>query len=121
MKKIIILITICVLNYCGFAQNQKKIDSLQSVLKSRISDQEKVETYNLLARQYSDSDSTQTYYYANQAIQIAKKINDYKSIVKSFDEIGWVSIQFGNFEKANQTYQDMIAISKKTSTLREKP
>ena len=58
-----------------FAQNQETIDSLQNVLKSNISDKEKVDTYVEIAQRYSRIDSLKTKKYAEKAIEIA---NDYQ-------------------------------------------
>ncbi|WP_025665488.1 tetratricopeptide repeat-containing sensor histidine kinase [Aquimarina megaterium] len=102
-----------------FAQNQIKVDSLLQALETNISEKEKVDTYNLLARQYSDNDSVQTSFYANQAIKIAKKINYNKGIITSYDEIAWISMLLGNSEKAIDLYQKSIAIAKKMKYLKE--
>ncbi|MBG6132536.1 tetratricopeptide (TPR) repeat protein [Aquimarina sp. EL_43] len=113
MKKNTLTIFSFLIVFNVFAQNQTKVDSLLQALETNISEKEKVDTYNLLARQYSDSDSVQTSFYANQAIKIAKKINYNKGVIRSYDEIAWISMLLGNSEKAIDLHQKSIAIAKK--------
>ncbi len=117
MQKNTIIIFLFLFVFNAFAQNKIKIDSLIQALKTNTSEKEKVDTYNLLARQYSNNDSVQTFYYANQAVKIAKKINYHKGILKSYSEIAWVTMILGNPEKAINLNQKSISIAKKTKHL----
>ncbi|MEP1782527.1 hypothetical protein, partial [Reichenbachiella sp.] len=50
------------------------LDSLIAVLEMEISDRQRVDTYIKISEFYGASDSTKTVSYANQAIDLAKKI-----------------------------------------------
>lgn len=95
------------------AQNQTTIDSLQKVLKSNISDKEKVDTYVEIAAEYSDSDSLKTHQYATQAIQLAEKISYPEGKIDALHEIGRWNQSLGNDKEAETIFRQIIQEAEK--------
>lgn len=86
----LLIVLIFVANY-AFAQNSHTIDSLQKVLKTKVSDQEKVNTYNLIASQYIDS--SQVAHYTLQAIRLAESINYDQGIADAWYIAGFARLK----------------------------
>ncbi|WP_271783366.1 tetratricopeptide repeat protein [Aquimarina algiphila] len=93
MKKIIFLAIACLINYYGFTQDEKKIDSLLKRIESKIPEKEKINLYVLLAKEYSFSDSTKTSIYAKKAIMLAEEIDFPEGIADAYYEVGWSKIE----------------------------
>jgi hypothetical protein len=74
MKKTIIIYFLLLTSNALFAQN-KTIDSLLFVLTKPISNIDKVQTLNLLSDSYKASNAKKMFFYGNQALLLAKKIN----------------------------------------------
>ena len=96
------------------------IDSLQQVLKSNISDKEKVDTYVRLAEKYSDSDSSKTVKYATKARELATKINYTKGKIEALHEIAWVNLQKGNIHIAERLFKQEIQEAEANNNLKSK-
>ena len=60
LKLILILSCICVSIQ---AQNQAVVDSLENLLESNLSDKQRINVWNGLAKEYSSSDSSKTIFY----------------------------------------------------------
>ncbi|TPN88657.1 tetratricopeptide repeat protein [Aquimarina algicola] len=93
MKKITFLAIACLINYYGFTQDEKKIDSLLKRIESKVSEKEKINLNVLLAKEYSFSDSTKTSIYAKKAIMLAEEIDFSEGIADAYYEIGWSKIE----------------------------
>ena len=69
MLRIFTLLSILILSQGAVsAQNQPKIDSLNQVLETEITDSERVDTYNAIAYEYRNQDSAKTAIFVNKAI-----------------------------------------------------
>ena len=66
---------ICLLwNTITNAQNLTKVDSLKHILSTELSNQKRVDVWNLLAKEYRQ-DTVHTANYTTKALQLAEKIN----------------------------------------------
>ncbi len=89
------------------AQNQVLVDSLLQVLETNISDKEKVDVYVKIATEYRNSDSTKTYQYVNQAIQLADEINYAEGKIDALYAIGQLNLSKGNHKEAEAIFNQM--------------
>ncbi len=102
------------------AQNQATLDSLLLVTESNISDQDKVDTYVKLAEEYRSSDSTKTYHYAQQAIQLAKKIKYPEGKIDALYLMGFLNLSKKNYQETKAIFQQIIQESEKCQYLKGK-
>lgn len=114
MKKITIIYLLLFTSVALFAQN-KTIDSLLLVLKKTTNDIEKVTTLNLLSDNYKASDAKKMFFYGNQALVLAKKINFKVAEGNALLNIGNSKIIQGdyklaldNFQKAQELFEKEI-------------
>ena len=56
MKHLIFIFLTSLIPIFCFTQNQPQIDSLKALLETNLSDKEKVDVWNLIAREYADID-----------------------------------------------------------------
>jgi tetratricopeptide (TPR) repeat protein len=115
MKKTIIIYFLLLTSNALFAQN-KTIDSLLFVLTKPISNIDKVQTLNLLSDSYKASNAKKMFFYGNQALLLAKKINFKIGEGNALLNIGNSKIIEGdyklallNFQKAQQLFQKEIS------------
>ena len=94
------------------AQNQAVVDSLLQVLKTDISDKEKVDMHVKIAKEYHSSDSLNTAKFANKAIQIEEKINYNQGAIDAFFEVAWVTMIMENYPKAEGLFEQIIQKAK---------
>lgn len=90
------------------AQLNKEIDSLKSLLKNSRPDTFQVNTLNKIAYRYSTSDSTNTFYYANQAAEKAKLLKFKPGIAGSLDVKGNYFLYKTNPLKALPFFQESL-------------
>lgn len=115
MKKTIIIYFLLLTSVALFAQN-KTIDSLLFVLTKPINNIDKVQTLNLLSDNYKVSDAKKMFFYGNQALLLAKKINFKIGEGNALLNIGNSKIIEGdyklallNFQKAQQLFEKLIS------------
>lgn len=104
MKKITIIYLLLFTSIALFAQN-KTIDSLLLVLKKTTNDIEKVNTLNLLSDNYKASDAKKMFFYGNQALVLAKKINFKVAEGNALLNIGNSKIIEGDYKGALYHFQ----------------
>lgn len=114
MKKTIFIFLVLTSIYNGFTQNQAKVDSLLQRLNTKIKEEEKVDIYTALAKEYSGPDSLKTLQFANKAINLSKEIEYYTGTADAYSQIGWTNMLRGHYTKATDAYQKALKISKKT-------
>lgn len=96
MKKNITLLLVILLGTIHlFGQDQTEIDSLLHLVNSNVHDTSKVEVYIKLVNRYSFTDSAKVAEYANQAIQLAERIDYPKGISRVYHELGWHQLDLG--------------------------
>lgn len=90
------------------AQNQDSLDSLQNMLKSNISEKEKVDVYVKIAHEYSNSDSLNTAKYVDKAILLAGNITYPEGKLDALYEMAWTNIWMGYYKQAEVLCQKII-------------
>ncbi|OJJ21754.1 hypothetical protein BKI52_14735 [marine bacterium AO1-C] len=97
----------------AFAQNIRTIDSLQKVLKTSIKAQEKVNTYNRLAAEYSGTDSAKVAHYTSLVFRLAQDIDYSKGAAKAWFHLGWINLMKGYTTEAGEHFKKSLQISQK--------
>jgi signal transduction histidine kinase len=113
MKKVIFLLiliaSIIKLSYCQ-NQGQEKIDSLFTVLKTAKEDTAKVNTLNVLAKEFRSNNPDTAIYIASEAMALATKINDKLGIADAHLVIGIGLIITGKYEEALKHFNDVLTL-----------
>ncbi|WP_299460931.1 tetratricopeptide repeat protein [uncultured Microscilla sp.] len=99
----------------AWGQNQRLIDSLLQVLPSDISDRQKVDIYNMVAREYRYSDSVKVALYTTKAKQLARKINYPEGVTNAQYYLAWVIMRKGHYAKALELQQQALATAQKSN------
>lgn len=123
MKKLLFFL---LLSFCSFSflfAQQRKIDSLENLLKTDKEDTNKVNHLNQLGGRYGEvqlleKDSV----YSFGAVELAKKLNYQTGLAKAYNNLGIINLLHSNystaldyFSKALQTYGDKGSILDKES------
>lgn len=104
IKHFLILIIFCLFHLISNGQ-KSKIDSLQHVLKTGKADTAKVNTLNQLSRElYFIGNNDTAISHAQNAKQLAEKLNFKKGIAFSYNNIGNVYYLQGNYSAALKNY-----------------
>ena len=101
-----------------YGQNKVVVDSLQKILETDISDIEKVDTWNLLAREYGNRDSLKAFEYANRAIQLAEEIAYSNGLSSAYFQLAWAIMAKKNFIKAQPLYDKALQIAQEAKYLK---
>ena len=111
MRKFFILPILLLSFFDSLTQNQAVIDSLLLKLEADIT-KEEVFGINLeIAQQYMFSDSSKTYTYANEALNVSQKMGKIEGQIDVLFPLGWINIRRGNFELADSLLQRMLHLS----------
>lgn len=95
-------------SFCLKAQDYIKIDSLNNYLTSAQEDSNKVKTLYELSIAYLYDDKEKSIFYANQTLEIAKKINYKKGIGLGYTTIANISNVYGDYDKGVEYYLKAI-------------
>ncbi|MEO9853958.1 MAG: tetratricopeptide repeat protein [Reichenbachiella sp.] len=88
------------------------LDSLIAVLEMEISDRQRVDTYIKISEFYGASDSTKTVSYANQAIDLAKKIQYKTGEIDAYYARVHVAMSMGHIAVAAKEFHRIVTLSK---------
>ncbi|WP_299455544.1 transcriptional regulator [uncultured Microscilla sp.] len=102
------------LTYQAKAQTSIK-DSLQKLLKTNLTDKKRVDTYNLLAKQYQRADSLKVTQFSTKAISLAQQINYPEGICDAYYQLGYNCMVRGYFKNARQFYEKIIPLAKQVT------
>ncbi len=97
------LILLILFSSISNAQNTT-VDSLKRVLKVVKIDTAKVSIYNNLANEYKESYPDSTFFYANKAILLSRKINFNFGLSNAYINLGNSNIILGNYKNANNYF-----------------
>ncbi|BDX37466.1 hypothetical protein CYCD_08210 [Tenuifilaceae bacterium CYCD] len=106
--KVVLFIVLIAFSANGFSQSTEK-DSLVNLL-SRVKGDEKLRILYKLSDITSDSD--EAIKYADEAIGVAKKINE-NALVDAYDNLGFVYYNQNNDEKALENFNKSLDLSRK--------
>lgn len=99
------------------AQN-RKLDSLLSVLKISIADSNQVNTLNNISYEYNLSNPLKGLEYAKLAYNLSKKINYQKGEIRAMDNLADGYNHTGNFNKSMEIYLEALALDEKANNPR---
>ncbi len=94
-----------------FLAAQPSIDDLTRKLEKTTNEKEKVTILNELTAQLWDYDFEKALAYANEASEIAARLNDAELLTKSITDIGMYHYFNGNYKIAKRYYKQAIAIA----------
>lgn len=92
----------------GIGQNQKLIDSLQQVLKTRATENQQVDIYVQLAAEYRNSDSVNTMKYANLATSLARERGYKQGEIDALTQIAWINLTLSHFSTAERYFEQVL-------------
>jgi signal transduction histidine kinase len=92
---------------------QKKIDSLEQLLKKSTQDTNTIYLLNQISKHYRVIDEFQAFVKADEALKLAKKINYWKGQTQSYINLGFVSNSQGFLEQAIDYYQQGATLAEK--------
>lgn len=114
MYKIWIFLLVWLCCFCSlFAQNQTKLDSLSTLLTKELSEQQRVDIYNLIVKEHTDS--AQVKYYVKLATDLAQRLAYTKGLTDTYYNWGWKNMTRGNYQSAARLFNKLLAISQKKS------
>lgn len=94
-----------------FAQNQvREIDSLRRQLPVLATDDQRVNTLNLLASRFLRISGDSTRKYGQQAIQLAITTHDLRAQGEALKTLGTLAMNEGKFEQSKDLYQDALTL-----------
>lgn len=115
MTKTGIYIVFFLTPFYALPQTKTRTDSLQKVLQAEISDQQKADVYNLLAKEYANIDSMKVIWYTSQSIRLAKKLNYLKGIVDAYYYRAWLMGRRGHYKRSVRLYEKGLKKAEKAS------
>ncbi len=95
------------------AQDQENIDSLKNIAKSGADDTNKVNCLRTLCFYYKSSDTTLSFKYGREGIELAKKLGFEKGLSVSYNNIGTTYAIAGNYTEAIKYFELAISHSQK--------
>ena len=105
LRFLLLTLSLIVSASTALAQNKATIDSLKNVLQTGLKERQKADIYNLLAKEYSYSDSTQVAHYTSKAIAISQKNNYLAGAAEAYYYQGWITMMKGHYPVALQLFQ----------------
>lgn len=114
-RKVLFVLCLAVFGGRGLAQSpQQIVDSLKQRLKT-VSDTRKLASiYSDLTWYYTNISTDSAFVYGNQALKLAKKMNNPAAIGQAYSDLGAVYLAKGNLEMAKKQYLQSLAIRTKT-------
>ncbi len=95
------------------ARNQHTIDSLQNTIKSASEDTIKLAAFISLSDQFKDSNSDRAIEYAQQALALAIKLDNQKSVGRIHNKLGDLYWYKGDYGSSSEHYFEAITIFEK--------
>lgn len=100
------------IHHASYGQNSKTIDSLLKVIKSDISDKQKINTYLELAYKYQDIDSVNTTKYINKALDLSTKITYNEGKIRALNRLAEYITKHGHYQEVEKLYNRALKTSK---------
>ena len=93
------------------AQTLDDLDSLKALLETPLTDQEKVDVYNDVAKIYTNSDSAMAEDYIAKAKAMSQTIDYGKGIVDAKNVGGWVLMTRGYYTQAKTAFREVLSLA----------
>ena len=90
-------------------------DSLIKELEESISDEERLEILGKLVKEYSYTDSSQTSYYYNLLIPLAKQLNNREATIDANYNMAWNLMSSGHLPEAEKQFKNILDESRENS------
>lgn len=107
MKIFFLTITFLSFTYFSFGQDVKKIGSLLKELAVAKDDTARINTMANVSFNYLYSNPDSSAWYAQQALTLAKKINDENAVLSCMNDIGNALIVTGSYTASLQIYLEV--------------
>jgi len=101
----------------GFAQNQKKIDSLLQLYNSTNVDSIKLKTSNRITSYYMYRDIKKAKSFAFQQLGLSKKLNDIHSETKALNHFSTIYSNLSQYDSAQYYIEKTLQLAKSTNNL----
>ncbi len=88
-------------------------DSLRNALQNTTNAEERLRITIALADKLYNSDPLQALEYADESIQLAKKLNSDSSLVSAYSSQAKTFLHLGNYSRALEVYQSVIQLAEK--------
>ena len=112
MKKILTLLTLLIsFQVLTFSQDQRIVDSLQTILEAEMQDSNKVKILNRLSHAYLGNNPDKAMDYARQSLALSGQIGYEKGIASSYNSIGNIFYLKGDFPEALKNYSVSLKIN----------
>ncbi len=105
MKRILLFLTyIFIFNSFSFAQKHSELDSLMQIISISKQDTVKIKTYLQIAEYYKNKLPDSALLYQNKILAIADYDRDKRILAKSYNDIGIIYQNYGNFQLSLDYY-----------------
>lgn len=115
VSKTIVLSFFCMLISSTFlkgqSDTQSKIDSLELAFSNSQEDHHKLQILEELTKFYSRKDTRKSAKYAQEYVDIAKKIADHKLLSNGYRRLGDMNRFLGEYKKAEEDYKNALAFA----------
>jgi signal transduction histidine kinase len=111
----VVIACIVKLSFCQ-TQGQEKIDSLFTILTTAKEDSSKVNILIVLAYEFADNNPDTAVYFCNEALTLARKLNDKMEIADVHIVMGRVFINLGKYKEALKNFNDALKLSEELLT-----
>ncbi|MDF2438748.1 MAG: hypothetical protein K0Q95_3124 [Bacteroidota bacterium] len=108
ISRIFLLHALILFGLTGAAQN--KTDSLEALLSKTVVDTLKINLQNDLSRAYLQKSPDKARSFANEALQLSRKINFKKGEASAINNIGVLEWQHGDYAKARDNFSKALKI-----------
>jgi serine phosphatase RsbU (regulator of sigma subunit)/Tfp pilus assembly protein PilF len=112
------LIFLCIMSFLGWhrlaAQDTRKVDSLQKVVSSSLPDSIRTSALINLSFAYQGYDAKKAFDIGMQALQLAKKSGNKKSLASSYNNLGDLYWYKSDYTSASKQYLEALYIMEKT-------
>ena len=98
----------------SFSQDQHAIDSLQAFLSQKIADTARVNTLHQLFLEYEFIDRSKAKSSLTQAMELAKETEYQVGIIKSYNYLGYLEDDVGNYPEAMDYFLQALRIARNT-------
>ena len=88
-------------------------DSLRRALQNAATDEERLKITTLLSDKLYNTDPIQALEYADESIQLAKKLNSDSSLASAYSSQAKTFLHLGNYSRALEIYQSVIQLAEK--------
>jgi len=88
-------------------------DSLRRALQNAVTDEERLKITTLLSDKLYNTDPLQALEYADESIQLAKKLNSDSSLASAYSSQAKTFLHLGNYSRALEIYQSVIQLAEK--------